>query len=262
MTAYDFDGDAYLKASGHQKEWGRKLISELPVRHDSRILDLGCGDGTLTRMISEKVPAGIVVGIDASEGMIRKAREYETDNCRFFVKDINALDYTDEFDMIISNATLHWIKDHRALLANCRKGLHKGGIIRFNFAGEGNCLNFNTVVRGLMSDIRYRRYFEEFEWPWYMPATPEYLALFESNAFTNVKVWSESADRYFRDEDEMNQWIRMPSLVPFLRVINNDSDKENFALDTMRLMADKTRQEDSRCFEYFRRLNVYAEKPA
>ena len=55
---YEFDGKKYEKASSHQKEWGEKLIEELDLKGTERILDLGCGDGTLTVQLSGLVPEG------------------------------------------------------------------------------------------------------------------------------------------------------------------------------------------------------------
>lgn len=46
--AHEFDGNKYEKASSHQKEWGEKIIEEFTLTGTERILDLGCGDGTLT----------------------------------------------------------------------------------------------------------------------------------------------------------------------------------------------------------------------
>jgi hypothetical protein len=46
--AHEFDGKKYEKASAHQREWGARLISELSLKGDEHILDLGCGDGTNT----------------------------------------------------------------------------------------------------------------------------------------------------------------------------------------------------------------------
>ncbi|MHC5061222.1 MAG: class I SAM-dependent methyltransferase [Planctomycetota bacterium] len=53
---FEFDSEKYKEASGHQKEWGAKLISELSLKGGERILDLGCGDGTLTAELARLVP--------------------------------------------------------------------------------------------------------------------------------------------------------------------------------------------------------------
>ena len=138
--AYEFDGKKYKEASAHQKEWGAKLIQELPVSGTERILDLGCGDGALTSQLAALVtPHGSVVGIDASHGMIETAKAYQTENLSFDVRDINELNFENEFDIIFSNAALHWIKNHEVLLDKVFRALKRGGILRFNFAGDGNC---------------------------------------------------------------------------------------------------------------------------
>lgn len=80
---HEFDGNKYAQASAHQKEWGRRLISELDFSGIESILDMGCGDGALTQILSEMVPKGTVVGIDASKGMIDVAKEKETPNLEF-----------------------------------------------------------------------------------------------------------------------------------------------------------------------------------
>ena len=83
MAKYEFDGEKYSKASKHQKEWGSKLIDEIDFKIDSVVLDLGCGDGLLCRMVKDIVKAGYVLGIDASDGMISKAKEYQSENLEF-----------------------------------------------------------------------------------------------------------------------------------------------------------------------------------
>ena len=75
---HEFNGRKYEKASTHQKEWGAKLIAELELRGRERVLDLGCGDGVLTVQITDLVPRGEVVGIDASRGMIGSGHEKAT----------------------------------------------------------------------------------------------------------------------------------------------------------------------------------------
>lgn len=200
-----------------------------------------------------------MVGIDASRGMIDVAREKEGENLGFILKDINSLDYVEEFDLIFSNAALHWIKDHNLLLRNVRRALRDGGVIRFNFAGDGNCSSFFKVVREVILKDRFRRYFQEFQWPWHMPSVTEYELTVEQSGLANAKVWGENADRFFQNKDTMLNWVDQPSIVPFISMVAV-KDRSEFRDHVAKRMIEETIQEDGRCFETFRRINVVAEK--
>ncbi|OGW39104.1 MAG: methyltransferase type 11 [Nitrospirae bacterium GWC2_56_14] len=254
---HEFDGKKYAKASTHQKEWGARIIADLILKGTERVLDLGCGDGVLTSHFADLLPNGEVVGIDASQGMITEALEKERRNLRFILHDIDNLDFTDEFDIVFSNAALHWVKDHNKLLQNVRRALRDGGSIRFNFAADGNCSNFFKVVREAMALDRYKLYFSDFEWPWYMPSINEYEAVVIRSGLRNVRVWDENADRFFPDAQTMVNWVDQPSLVPFLSFVA-ESDKEAFRNFVVERMIHETQQDDGRCFETFRRINVSA----
>jgi len=198
---FDFDGKKYAGSSAHQKEWGSRLISELSFRGDERVLDLGCGDGALTSQIAAIVPRGYVLGIDSSPGMITTAHEHQKSNLSFALMDINTLSFKEDFDVVFSNATLHWVHDHELLLANIFRSLSPCGVARLNFGGEGNCQNFLRTVKDLMVQDRYSFYFKDFIWPWFMPSVERYQQLVGRFPFREMKVWLENADRFFPDAD-------------------------------------------------------------
>lgn len=234
---YEFDGERYTKASTHQREWGSKLIAELELRGD------------------ERVPDGFVLGIDGSEGMIETAMGLKTRNVAFQVMDIADLDFQAEFDVLFSNAALHWIKDHQKLLADTVRALKEGGYARYNFAADGNCSHFFRVIKEVMGYEEYAPYFEAFEWPWYMPTLDEYQEMAASAGFPELSLWGEVADRYFADVDTMVRWIDQPSIIPFLGQIP-ETQQHAFRGTVVARMVEETRQEDATCFETFRRINV------
>jgi trans-aconitate methyltransferase len=255
---HEFDGKKYAEASAHQKEWGAKLIQELSISGSERILDLGCGDGALTSQLAA-LTQGTVIGIDASQGMIETAKLHQGNNLSFEVYDINSLNFENQFDIVFSNAALHWIKNHNALLGNVFRALKSGGILKFNFAGAGNCANFFSVVKEAIKLPQFVRYFSDFVWPWYMPTVEEYELLVRGVPFTESRVGSENADRFFADAETMIKWLDQPSLVPFMKLVP-DEHKEDFRQFVIERMVQKTRHADGSCFETFRRINVVARK--
>lgn len=257
---YEFDGDKYKEASKPQKKWGKTLISQLNLSGNEVILDLGCGDGVLTAQLANLVPQGSVLGIDASRGMIATASQLQQDNLHFQLLDITLMDFHNEFDLVFSNAALHWIKDHAQLLAKTYNSLKPGGTIRFNFAGAGNCPNFNRVLQETIAEPAYKQLFADFQWPWFFTETAVYDAQLREATFRDIKVWTENADTYFPDQDQFIQWLDQPCLVPFMQHLKEEQVKQSFRHQVIEKMLLATRQEDGSCFESFQRLNVYARK--
>jgi trans-aconitate 2-methyltransferase len=257
-STYDFNGEMYRDASRHQKEWGSRIISELGLRGGERIIDLGCGDGVLTKRLADLAPRGSVLGIDSSPSMIATAKRLKGENLRFLQLDIDDLSFEGEFDVAFSNATLHWVKDHRRLLANVKRALRDGGTARFNFGGDGNCANFIAVVREVMALSAFQSHFEGKQWPWFMPSLHEYEAIVSSAGFSQHRVWMENADRTFT-EKELIDWIDQPSIVPLLAMVGEE-DKKAFRDGVVGRMLETTRTPEGSYFETFRRMNLLAVK--
>ncbi len=259
MKTYEFDGEKYKAASLHQKEWGKSLISQLSLQGNEAILDLGCGDGNLTGQLSLLVPNGKVLGIDASIGMIETAKKICRDNLNFVQMDIDNLHFTNEFDIIFSNAALYWVKDHCRLLHNSYAALTTGGIIIWSFGGSGNCSNFLEVIHETIIEDKYKKFFKDFEMPWFMPSKSQYEKLISDIGFSEFTITEINRDRYFPTSNEMIKWIDQPCIVPFLERVP-DTLKSAFRKDVIDKMLEKTQQKDGTCFETFRRLQIYAKK--
>lgn len=259
MDTFEFDGKKYKLASKHQKEWGNDLISQLSFKGNETVLDLGCGDGILTEQLSLFVPNGKVLGIDASMNMIKTAKKIQKSNLEFAHININEMNFENEFDLIFSNAALHWVKDHKRLLKNAYKALKTNGEILWDFGGFGNCSNFIDVIQKKISEDNYAKYFENFEWPWFMPSKEQYTELVSTVGFSTFTINEVNRDRYFSNASEMIQWIDQPSIVPFIKYIP-DEFKETFRQEVIEEMLKRTQQPDGTCFETFRRINIYARK--
>lgn len=259
MSTFEFDGEKYKTASSHQKEWGKSLISQLCLTGNETVLDLGCGDGILTEQLAALVPYGKVLGIDASIGMLETASKLTSNNLGFVCIDINDINFTNEFDIIFSNAALHWVKSHEQLLKRAYRALKPNGAIFWDFGGYGNCANFISVIYKKIFVDSYKCYFQNFKWPWFMPTKLQYKKLLANSGFPVYTITEVNRDRSFTTEDKLIKWIDQPCIVPFIEYIP-DGLRDVFRQEVIEEMKEKTQQSDGTYFETFRRLQIYARK--
>ncbi|HYC91242.1 MAG TPA: methyltransferase domain-containing protein [Thermoanaerobaculia bacterium] len=109
--------EQYARFAAERKQPFTDLLSLIERHPRMRVVDLGCGTGELTRELHESLGAEETVGIDESETMLLKAGHFGGEMLRFEQGNIEAFVTDRPYDLIFSNAALHWIADHEALLA-------------------------------------------------------------------------------------------------------------------------------------------------
>ncbi|HWE49757.1 MAG TPA: class I SAM-dependent methyltransferase [Bryobacteraceae bacterium] len=161
---------------------GQPVLELLEPRACERILDLGCGDGTLTEKL---IAAGAqVIGIDSSPDMIAAARARGIDAREM---DARALPFAGEFDAVFTNAALHWIRDDPdAPIAGAFSALKSGG----RFVGEmGGHACVGAITVALLAALEKRGVKNPAGWiPWYFPTAAEYEARLRNAGFVPQSV--------------------------------------------------------------------------
>jgi len=96
------------------------LTDSIHFDNDSpiRIIDLGCGTGTVAKRISEKFPNSKIVCLDIASNMIDIAKNKlsEHKDVEFITGDFSNIDFDDKFDVIVSSLALHHLEND-----NCKK---------------------------------------------------------------------------------------------------------------------------------------------
>jgi trans-aconitate 2-methyltransferase len=195
----EWNAAEYERISALQAAMAEEALSLLELHGAESVLDIGCGQGRITREIAARVPEGRVVGVDASERMIALARKQAAvsprPNLEFAMADARHLTFHNEFDLVVSFNALHWIPEQALALNSIHAAVKPSGLAQLRLVPGGQRQNLESVMEETRLSPRWAQYFAHFRDP-YLHLTPEqYAALAEQHGFrvlrthTADKIW-------------------------------------------------------------------------
>ena len=119
-----------------------------------RVLDLGCGTGELTALAHRELLAKATLGIDASAAMLERAAKLAAPGLRFEQRRVEDFSASRAFDLVLSNAALHWVDDHPALFERMLGWLAPGGQIAVQMPANDDHVSQRTA-RELAAEAPY-----------------------------------------------------------------------------------------------------------
>ena len=173
-----WDAGDYARVGAFVAKLGGAALDLLDPKPGERILDVGCGEGTLTKKIAER--GAVVLGIDNSPEMIAAARANGVDAVLLAAEDMQ---FFSEFDAAFSNATLHWVLEKEQAARAIFRALKPGGRFAGELGGQGNiarlreALDTELVIRGYMPPRESSN--------WY-PSPEEFAAIYEAAGFDHI----------------------------------------------------------------------------
>lgn len=226
---YKWDAEAYYKSSADQQKWARELILKLELKGNERVLDIGCGDGKVTAEVAKLLPSGSILGIDNSEEMIHFARKNfplkKFPNLVFEVRDAKSLSFNSEFDVVFSNASLHWVIDHLAVLEGIEKSLKPSGKVFLQMAGRGSGSKIVEVMETNLKSGKWSRYFKDFSYPYGFYGPEEYKIWLECVGLKAKRVELIPRDMIYEKIEGLRAWIRT-TWLPYTERIPEDLRQE------------------------------------
>jgi trans-aconitate methyltransferase len=173
-----WDAADYARVGSFVAELGGAALDLLDPKPGERIIDIGCGEGTLTRKIAER--GATVLGIDNSPEMVGAARAQGVDALLLAAEDMQ---FFAEFDAAFSNATLHWVLEKAQAARAIFRALKPGSRFAGEMGGEGNlrklreALDEELVIRGYAPPLEASN--------WY--ASPEeFASVYEAAGFDEI----------------------------------------------------------------------------
>lgn len=216
-----WDPQQYLRFADERARPFGDLVSRIGIRSPSLVVDLGCGPGKMTALLADRWPDAEVVGIDSSSEMIAAAAELtRPGRLEFRSGDASAWRPDRPVDVIVCNATLHWVPGHMGLLPGFVDALVPGGWLAFSVPGNFDRPS-HVLLRELARSDRWRDLLAEPVDTGPASHEPqEYLeALLALPRAATVEVWETTYFHVLDGPDPVLAWIKGTSLRPVLEAL-------------------------------------------
>jgi trans-aconitate 2-methyltransferase len=253
----------YAKNSDAQLKWAQELRSRLDLKGDEIVLDVGCGDGKITADFAAALAQGKVVGVDSSPEMIAYAQrtypQSQHSNLTFACEDARSLSFEPVFDLVFSNATLHWVGDHPAFLRGAYQALRSSGKLIISCGGQGNAAAVLQVFATVMAQPPWQPYFVDFPNPYFFHGLEEYGQWLPAAGFGIQRLELVPKDMTHTGAEGLAAWIRT-TWMPFTHCVP-EPDRDRFIADFMQsYLSRHPIDSDGRTHVSMVRLEVEAEK--
>jgi trans-aconitate methyltransferase len=166
MTTQTWNTEGYERNARFVTDLGAPVLELLAPKPGEHILDVGCGDGVMTKKISDLGCS--VVGLDSSADFVASARKL---GLEVVDKSAYDMDFGPTFDAVFSNAALHWMKDADLVIGNVARALRPKGRFVAEMGGH-NCVK--TLQSALIEELNHRGYDGQAANPWYFPTVEDY----------------------------------------------------------------------------------------
>ena len=214
-----WDADKYTSDFSFVHQYGNSVIDLIDANKNSTVLDLGCGNGALSKNLYDK--GYIVKGIDASKELLDIAGKNYPD-IEFIQADATSFTLPEPVDVVFSNAVFHWIDKERQqdMLKCVYNALKENGQFVFEFGGYGNNQLIHKALAEGFSEHKYA-----YTMPFYFPTISEYSTLLENAGFRVVYAVLFDRMTELKGENGLKDWIIMFVKTPF-SVMENEDEKE------------------------------------
>ena len=204
-----WDAKDYAQNSSAQESWANELVDKLALQGGERLLDIGCGDGKITNSIAQKLMNGTVVGIDRSESMIKLANsQFDLPHLSFYTMNATDISTPVKFDVAFSNAALHWVKDHSAVLRGLKKCLKQNSKILFQMGGYGNAQDVLEVVELVTASKEWAKYFNDFVYPYNFCSISDYEKWLPDAGYKAKRIELINKDMVHKNKEDLKGWLR------------------------------------------------------
>ena len=257
-----WDPVGYLRFAGERARPFAELVARIGAEFPASVVDLGCGEGSLTASLARRWPGARVTGIDSSPEMLASATASATPGrVTFELGDVREWAPAEPVDVVVSNAVLHWVPGHERLLARWAGRLRPGGWLAEQVPG-----NFRAPTHALLAELcRSPRWADRLA-----DAAPAPDTVLDPVGYLDVltgaglacDAWETSYLHVLSGADPVLGWVRSTALRPVLGLLPED-DAVRFTAEYAAALRDAyPRRPDGSTVLPFRRVFAVANRPS
>lgn len=200
--------DQYERFKAERKQPFMDLLSLVQPRPRMHVVDLGCGTGELTRELHDHLHAFETIGIDNSETMLLKSGAFGAEMLHFERGDIEAFITDRPYDLVFSNAALHWVPDHESLITRLTSFLSANGQIAIQMPANDDHPS-HAIAADIASqfDIEPRA---DFVLP-----VERYAALLHHLGYSKQNVRLQMYGHVLPSSEDVIEWVRGALLTDY-----------------------------------------------
>jgi len=213
------------------------LFALVEVRANLKAVDLGCGTGELTRELADRLPDSRVTGLDSSPQMLEKAASFQRPgpstssstgserrlrtSLTFEPGDQASL--TGEWDLIFSNAALHWSENHAELIPYFFSRLNPGGQIAVQVPSNHNHIS-HQIYRETAGKEPFQSVLQGFQRYAPVLTIDQYAQILYSCGAEEITVFEKVYAHVLEDADAVVDWISGTALIPYFERLGDHKD--------------------------------------
>lgn len=252
-----WDPNQYARFSAQRSRPFFDLFAQVEKCTPASVVDLGCGSGQLTRFFARRWPDAQVLGIDASAEMLEMAWGYAIPG-RLIFQQCDLTDWTPEhpIDLIFSNAVLHWVADHQALIPQLAAHVSRRGTLAFQVPNNYTAPSHQILTRvarssrwkDILGDLVDIRHVLPIHW---------YVRTLTRLEFA-VDAWETEYIQILSGERPVLEWLKGTTLRPLLQRLESSGLQEDFLDELGHELEQAYPQEETGTLFPFRRIFVVA----
>ena len=249
-----WDPNQYHKFQAQRSAPFYDLLALVDVRPNLKVVDLGCGTGELTRQLADNLPNSDVTGLDASPQMLEKSAPFASQRLYFVQGDQAHL--TGEWDLIFSNAALHWSENHVKLIPFLYRKLKPGGQIAVQVPSNFNHIS-HQLIRETASEEPFKSILNGFIRHAPVLSIDQYVQLLFDLGAEKIVAFEKVYAHILENSDAVVEWISGTACVPYFERLGDHKD------DFVHIIQTKMKKAlpGSPVFYPFRRTFFAAHKP-